>query len=333
MYQLFLTGAAGDEPAHNAADHVQIDIQHNLVKIFLVALAVGLGAQQPPLLAAAEDETQTVPVGLFGESLRHGKQPDGAGHIVISALRKGSGVIVSGQDDILRYLARQIQNHIVGIFLGLGLLQLDFSHFCPVLYQQNGILGVDIHTGKKISLGNIASQLPLVNVPVSIVGVAVIGHKAHSALFQNVLIGPVPQIAVHQHNLPPAAGKALGGGIPQVIKGCLHLSRAGAQIPLAGNLLPIRQENGFFYRSHVHSKGLNHRFAPKPLTLPGDILRSPQLLRAASGAHISGLLKNPHNILLVHGNLLLFYLKGIISQNAPKEKLRSRSFEAFSVIF
>ena len=85
MAQLFLAGDAGDKLAHNAADHVQIDVQHAVFELLLVG-AVRLGAQQSPLLAAAPDEAQAVTVGVRREMLRNAQNSQRAGHIVISAL-------------------------------------------------------------------------------------------------------------------------------------------------------------------------------------------------------------------------------------------------------
>ena len=61
---LFFGGSAGDELAHDAADHIQVDIQHDIAKIIFVVGAVGLAAQQAPLLAAAEDKAQAAAVGV-----------------------------------------------------------------------------------------------------------------------------------------------------------------------------------------------------------------------------------------------------------------------------
>ena len=45
VYQLFFTGAAGNKLAHNAADHIQVDIQNYIFKLCFVGGAVSLGAQ------------------------------------------------------------------------------------------------------------------------------------------------------------------------------------------------------------------------------------------------------------------------------------------------
>ena len=85
MAQLLLAGDAGDKFAHDAADHVQIDVQHAVFELFLVG-AVSLGAKQSPFLAAAPDEAQAVTVGVRREMLRDTQNSQRAGHIVISAL-------------------------------------------------------------------------------------------------------------------------------------------------------------------------------------------------------------------------------------------------------
>ena len=77
MAQLFLGGGTVNELAHDAADHIQVDIQHTALQILLLS-AISLGAQQSPLLAAAPDKAQTVAVGLPGELLGDAQKADAA---------------------------------------------------------------------------------------------------------------------------------------------------------------------------------------------------------------------------------------------------------------
>ena len=64
----------------------------------------------------------------------------------------------------------------------LVLLQGDLCRLPAVPDDGNGILGVDVHAGDFHPLGDVASQLPLVDVPVGIIGVAVIGNEAQCAV-------------------------------------------------------------------------------------------------------------------------------------------------------
>ena len=49
--------------AHDTADHVQVDVQNAVLQGSLPG-AVGLGAQQSPLLAAAPEEAQPTAMGV-----------------------------------------------------------------------------------------------------------------------------------------------------------------------------------------------------------------------------------------------------------------------------
>ena len=89
------------------------------------------------------------------------------------------------------------------------LLQNDLGGLGALLHKLDRILGVDVYTGKKIALGNIGAQLSLVDVPVGIVQVAVIGNKANCTVFQKVLIPPVTQIAVDHNDLTFAGFQAV----------------------------------------------------------------------------------------------------------------------------
>ena len=226
--------------------------------------AIGLGAQKSPLLAAAPDEAQAIAVGILHIVLCQPQQAHGAGHIVVSALRKRGGIIVGGEHNILLRLAGHIQHHIlggVGVFL---LLQGDLRCFGTLLDHCNGILGVDVDAGDHIALAHIAAKLPGVDIPVGIVGVAVVGDEARRAVGQNVLVHPVAQIAVDHHDLAPALAQRPSILVAQIIKRGLQLCVTGAHIALAGNILPINGEGRLFNVPQGHLKGLLRRLqAPR----------------------------------------------------------------------
>ena len=127
--QPLLRGAAGDELAHDAADHVQIDVQDHLLQLRLMFGAIVLGAQQTQLLPAAPDEAQAPPMGPLHEPLRHAQDADGAGHVVIAAAGQGRGIVMSREHDPLVDLAGQLPDEIVGVGLENILLYLDAGAF------------------------------------------------------------------------------------------------------------------------------------------------------------------------------------------------------------
>ena len=51
--QFFFGSAAGDKTAHDAADHIQIDIENDLGQFFLVSSYICLGTQQSTFLRTA----------------------------------------------------------------------------------------------------------------------------------------------------------------------------------------------------------------------------------------------------------------------------------------
>ena len=297
--QLLLAGDAGDKFAHDAADHVQIDVQHAVFELFLVG-AVSLGAKQSPFLAAAPDEPQTVAVGMRREMLCDAQQSRGAGHIVVSALGQGCGIIVGGKGDIFVHLSRHIQDDVVRLAGILLLLQRDFRRGHALTDQLYRVFGVDVHAGNPVSVVDIGAQLPLVNVPVGVVDASVIGDEAHSAVFQQIVIHPVAQVAVDHHDFSPAPAQRVGAGIPQIIERRFHFSASGAQIALAGHLHAVRLKSRLPHRRHRHVKGYDLGLQPKLRHLVLQILRRTQFLRTSAGADIGCIRKNLHDLFRIH---------------------------------
>ena len=293
-------GAAGNEFAHDAADHVQIDVQHHVGKFPFVGGAVGLGAKQTPLLAAAPDEAQAVAVGIFGEILRHGQQADAAGHIVVCALREGRGVVVGGEHDGFGNFAWQVQNDVPGFALVFRLLQDDFRRGGPGIHNGDGVLGVDVHAGDLIPVGYAGSQLPLVHVVVNIVGVAVVGDEAHGPVGEQVLIDPVTQVAVDEDDFALAAAQGAGVlAVPQVVEGGLHRAASGIFVALAGIFLAVQGQGGFLQVRHLHGEGLDDRLAEGGAA-GQEIFGAAQLLRAAAGTNVGRVLENFHDLFASH---------------------------------
>ena len=311
MAQLLFAGDAVDELAHDAADHVQIDIQDAVLQGFLIG-AVGLGAQQAPLLAAAPDEAQAVAVGVLCEELRDSQQTHGAGHIVIGTLGQGGGIIMSGEGDVLVGLAGHIQDHVMGLTGILLLLQDDLGGGSTLADKRDGRLGIDVHAGDLVALADEAAQLPLVDVEIAVVGVSVIGDEAHGTVLQQVLVHPVAHVSVHHDDLALALAQAVGIGGAEIIEGSLHLMGTGAEIALAGDLLSVDQKLRFLDGGHIHIEGTDLGLQPQFRHLSLQVLSSLQFLRAATHAHIGRLPEDLHDLICIHDKCLLFgFLYGI----------------------
>ena len=125
---------------------------------------------------------------------------------------------MGGQHDPLVGGAGQFRDHIAGSALILLLLQLDGSPLGTCRDQLHRILGIDVHTGDLVALVHIAAQLPLVDITVGVIAVAVVGNEAHRAVFQDVLIQPVAQVAVHQNDPATAICQRLAGLVGQIIQ-------------------------------------------------------------------------------------------------------------------
>ena len=172
--------------------------------------------------------------------LRNAQQSDGAGHIVVSALRQGRGIVMGGKGNVLVNLSRHVQNNIVGLAGVLFLLQSNLRPGHALANQLDGILGVDVHAGNPAAVVDMGPQLPLVDIPIRVIGIAVVGHEAHRAVFQQILIEPVAQIPVNHHDFSPAKAQGVSIGVPQIAERCFHLSASGAQVSLTGHLHAVR---------------------------------------------------------------------------------------------
>ena len=115
--QALLCGAAGDEFAHDAADHVQVDVQHHLFQLPFMVGAVGFGAQKAQLFSAAPDEPKAPPMRRFHEPFRYAQDTDGPGHVVVAAAGQGCGIVVCCQDHPLVDLPGEFSDQVMGLSL------------------------------------------------------------------------------------------------------------------------------------------------------------------------------------------------------------------------
>ena len=297
--------AADRKLTHNAADHIQIDIQHAVLKCFLI-LAVGLGPQQSPLFTAAPDKAQTVVMGMLRKMLQDAQQTDGAGHIVICTLGQVGGIIMGCECNILIGLAGNIQDHVVGIGGIFFLPKGDFRGSGTLADQFHRITDMDIHAGDPVALMDPASQLPLVNILIRILQMSTVRDKAHRTGFQNILIQPVAHPAVDHDDLPPTAAQRQGILVPQIIEGRFQFSVSGAQVALAGYLHTIHCQHSLLHCGHGDLKGYDPGRISQLRHLVPDIFRSHQLLRASAQADIGCVFKNLHDSLCVHCHFLAF---------------------------
>lgn len=286
MYQLILTGAAGAEASHDAADHVQVDVENEFLQLVLVSRHICLGAQQAAFLGAAPDEAQGVAMRLGGEPLGDTQQADAAGHVVIGTQREGGGVIVSGENDGVLDLAGKVEHNVArgaGVFV---LLKNDLSGAHAAADEINGLLGVDVHSGYFVALADVGAQLLLVYVLVSVVGVAVIGDETYGAVFDDVLILPVIHGGIDHDDLTLAASKGEPVVAGHIVEGSLHLCAAGAEIAFAGDLPAVGQKNGLLHGAHLYLKVLKMSLETHLGALSLDILGALELLRGAAGAGV-----------------------------------------------
>ena len=290
--QLFLGGNAGQELTHDGADHIEVHIENDFAKVLFVGGHIGLGTQQTPFLGAAPDEPQTEAVGNFGKMLRHRQKTDTAGHIVIGADGEGGGIVMGGQHDGLLHLAGQIENHIAGGAFGFLLVDGDLHGLHTAFDQRDGLLGVDVDTGDARAAVNIGAQLPLVDVLVRIVGIAVKGDEAEGAVIQNIVIEPVFQITLAEDDLAAALLQRPRIGIAEVIERGFYLTAAGTVVALAGDGAAVCQQFRLAKIECIHFECLNFSVKTYLCAAGGEIFGAAKLFGAAAGADIGGVLQN-----------------------------------------
>ena len=217
---------------------------------------------------------------------------------------------MGGEGNILVHLSRHVQNDVVGLAGILLLLQRDLRRGSPSANQLHRIFCVDVHAGNSVSVVDVRAQLPLVDVPVGVIGVSVIGDEAHRAVFQQIVVDPVAQIAVDHHDFPPALAQRVRAGIPQIIERRFHLPASCAQVALAGHFHAVHLQNRLLYSGHRHVERHDLGFQPQPGNLILQILCRAQLLRAAAGTDIGRIRKYFHNLFRVHGvsSFFMFYI-------------------------
>ena len=232
--------------------------------------------------------------------LRNAQQPDGTGHIIISALGQGRGIIMSRKDNILIHLSRHIQHHILGGSHILLLFQDNFSALNPFFNQGDGILDIDVDTRDDFAVAYIAAQLPGINVPVGIIHMTVIGHKANSTVFQQILINPIAKVTVNQNDFPLALMQRPSVIGTQIIEGSFHGTASGAHITLAGNADTIGQKCGLLDISQRDIKWLKRCFQAKLSHLLPQIFRCFLFLRSSAHTDVGRVGENFHYIFCIH---------------------------------
>ena len=203
---------------------------------------------------------------------------------------------MGGENDPAVSFAGHFQHHIVtfpGVFL---LLQLDGSFLDTCFDDAHRILGVDIHAQQLVALADEAAQFPLIDVPVGVIHIAIVGDEAHSAVFQNVLIDPVAQVTVDHNDLAAAQGEAVVIGAAQVVQRCGDFAAAGAEIALAGNFLAVYAQAGSFHIRQIHFECFQLGFQTQIRAALLQILGAAQFFRSAAHTHIGGIFKNFHVI-------------------------------------
>ena len=237
---------------------------------------------------------------MGGEILRNPQKSHGAGHVIVGTLGKGGGVIVGGKDNVLFPLPGHIQHNVVAFALVLPLLQCNLRCLGSPVHKGDGSLGIDIHTGDLVALVNVAPQLPLVNIKIHIIGIAVIGNKAHRAVFQQILVEPIAHVAVHQNDLAPALAEGPGIPRPQVIKGRFHHAAARVPVALAGDRFPVHPQSVRFHIRHIHAECFQACFqAHIGHPLP-EIFRGLQFLLSSAHTDIGCVMENLHNLIRCH---------------------------------
>ena len=244
---------------------------------------------------------------LLSQCFGNAQQSNRTGHIVVRTLGQGSGVIVGGKDDVLAVLTGDVQNHIVGITGVFLLLQGDGSRLGTALYQFNGILGVDVHTQHLVALMDEFPQFPLINIPVCVVSIAVIGDKTDSAIFQQILIFPVTQVTVEHYDLALALLETVRIIITQIINRGFHSAGTGTEISLTGNFLTIYGQRGRLDGGHGNGKGLQGGIVTQCFALCLQIQGAFELFRSAAGTDIGGFFDDFINDLNIHLRVFLSF--------------------------
>ena len=274
--------------------------------------AVSLGAEQTAFFGAAPEEAQGARRFVFRlcKMLCHGQKTDGTGHIVIRTLRKRRRVIVRCEDDDAVGFAGNVKHDVLGVALVFVLRKRDFCGCDIVFNQRDRILCVDVHAGELLAVGctgtDIRAQLTLVDIAVGIKDIAVVGNEAHSTVFDEIMVHPITEIPVDEHDFTADLGQlhfiAAGG---QIVKRRFRLAGAGTQIPLARNLLCFTaaerdRQRVFRDGRHVDDKRVKACLQTERGTVTCDVFGSCAFRVRAAGADIGGIRKNFFNNRCIH---------------------------------
>ena len=144
-YKLVLRGAAGDELAHYAAYHVEVDVQNNFFKLICMSFNVCLRAKKPSFLASAPNEFKGALVGSLCKMLGNSQNSNASGHIVVCALRKRGGIVVCGEDYCFFRFTGEGKNNVAAFAFVFVLGYDDFSLLGIILDELYSVLGVDVY--------------------------------------------------------------------------------------------------------------------------------------------------------------------------------------------
>ena len=162
-------------------------------------------------------------------------------------------------------------------------------------------------------------QIPLVDVPVGVVEVAVLEEDASGPGLHQVLIGEVADaLAVQQHDLVlgPGDGDLVQPG--HVIELALLLAAAAAEEALAGDLLPVGKDPGLLHLRHGHGEALKPGLGAQLLAAGLQIFRHLQLLRRAAAVDKVGVQKDLFQSALIHGACSFLFLCSQYSRRRPE---------------
>ena len=306
----FLGTAAGNKLAHYTANHIKIDIKHYLFKLVLVISHVGLGAEKSALLTTTANETNGILGCVLYKIFRNTDNADGSRHIIVRALRKRCGIVVSGENDDLVALALDIRNNVVRNTLALGLLYAYLSVLCALFDKSNGFFSIYVHAEKLFCVcAHIRAKLTRVDILVCVIEISVVGDKADSAVIHDIVIDPMTHIAVYHNYLSPTKRKRIFIGRSEIVKRCFYFSRATAKITLALNALAVNGESGALNFCNVYLKLFKMRAHTELFALSFKVFGTAQLLVASANASVRRFIYNSFYVLSIHSfTLFVFFL-------------------------
>ena len=210
------------------------------------------------------------------------------------------------EDDPLVPPAGKLCHHVVGLALPLPLADCDLDPLRLVADQLHGVRGVDGGAEDLPLLPDHGGpQIPLVDIPIGIVHVAILEEDSPGPGLHQILIGKEAHAAGIQEDdlvLGSGHGDRIGGG--HIVELALHGPAAAAEAAPAGDLLPVGQDLRLLDLAHGHGEALNTGRNADGLTPGLQIFRRPKLLRRAAAVDVVGVGKDFLHLLLCHSKTL-----------------------------